>query len=384
MARALINSGMLEWAIARAEMPVDTLAERLHVRPDQIELWLSGEERPTFVQAQKAAAILAIPFGYLYMQKPPREDEPIPDLRTVGGKVGHWDVNLRSLMTDILYKQEWYKDFRQQNGEEALPFVKKFSLADKPEAIAADMHAVLHGESGRPRTGTFENYLQSIMLAAEDAGIWVMRTGIVGNNTHRPLAVSNFRGLAVADPIVPLVLINGQDSKAAQIFTLAHELAHLWLGESGVSNVQLGDDDYGAHRKIEQHCNKVAAEFLTPRDEFVLNWRPHMSLNDQVDGLSRHFKVSRVVIARRAYDLGYVDQRTYADFYLLERRRWSDVNRDSGGDFFNTLPVRNGRRFTKSVISEAMRGTLLLRHAGSLLGIQPGKIRKMHERLATS
>lgn len=383
MAKALINREMLGWALARADMPADTLAQRLSVKTEQVEAWLEGADRPTFSQAQRAAGVLAVPFGYLYLKEPPAEENPIPDLRTLGGQRGRWDINLRSLVTDILFKQDWYRDFRQQAGDEPLPFVGRFTTDTPVEVIAEDMRAVILGQSGRPRTGNFENYLQRLMLAAEDAGIWVMRTGIVGNNTHRPLEVSQFRGLAIADPLVPLILLNGQDSKSAQIFTLAHELAHIWLGASGVSNVQLLEGDFGVHRRIEQHCNKVAAEFLTPWEEFVLHWRAGTALTEQVDGLSQRFKVSRVVIARRAYDLGYIDQADYAAFYGQEHQRWRDLNRDSGGDFFKTLPVRNGRQFTQSVIREAMRGTLLLRHASSLLGIQPGKIRKMHERLAS-
>jgi Zn-dependent peptidase ImmA (M78 family) len=382
MAKALVNSEILHWAMERAEMPVDMLAQRLSVKPHQVQNWLTRDDRPTFAQAQKAAAVLSIPFGYLYLQKPPVEDMPIPDLRTLGSERGSLDVNLKSLLSDIEFKQDWYRDFRLQNGYEPLPFIGQFTTKDQAVEIAADMHRVLLGDQGRPRVGSFEGYLQLLMQKAEAVGIWVMRTGIVGNNTHRPLSVSKFRGLAIADELVPLIMINGQDSKAAQTFTLAHELAHLWLGESGVSNVQLAVADYGAHRTVERLCNKVAAEFLTPEVEFRKYWR-QSPLVDQVDSLSSRFKVSRVVVARRAFDLGFIDQREYGNFFAAEQRRWQDLNRDSGGDFFNTLPVRNGRQFTQSVINEAMRGTLLLRHAGSLLGIQPGKIRKMHKRLAS-
>lgn len=382
MAKALVNSSVLRWAMERAEMPVDVLAKKLAVKPEQVESWLTGDDRPTFGQAQKAAAALSVPFGYLYLQKPPAEDMTIPDLRTVGGERGHLDVNLKTLLSDIEFKQDWFREFRQQHGYDPLPFIGRFTTSDRPSEIAEDMRVVLLGEGGRPRTGSFETYLQTLMQKAEAVGIWVMRTGIVGNNTHRPLSVSKFRGLAIADDLVPLIMINGQDSKAAQIFTFAHEIAHLWLGESGVSNVQLGAADYGAHRTIERLCNKVAAEFLTPEQEFRAYWGD-AGLVAQVDSLSSRFKVSRVVVARRAFDLGFIDQAEYGDFFAAEQRRWADVNRDSGGDFFNTLPVRNGRQFTQSVINEAMRGSLLLRHAGSLLGIQPGKIRKMHERLAS-
>lgn len=372
MAKALVNREVLGWAMERAEVPADALAQRLAVKPQQVEDWLSGDDRPTFGQAQKAASALSIPFGYLYLQKPPVEDLSIPDLRTVGGERGNLDVNLKSLLSDIEFKQDWFRDFRQQNGYESLPFIDRYTVNDKADVIAADMHRVLLGDHGRPRTGSFEGYLQTLMQKAEAAGIWVMRTGIVGNNTHRPLSVAKFRGLAIADGLVPLILINGQDSKAAQIFTFAHELAHLWLGASGVSNVQLAASDYGAHRAVERLCNKVAAEFLTPEAEFRAHWQ-QKPLVDQVDALSGRFKVSRVVIARRAFDLEFIDQQEYGNFFAAEQRRWQDLNRDSGGDFFNTLPVRNGRQFTQSVINEAMRGALLLRHAGSLLGIQPGR-----------
>jgi len=383
MAKALVNAAMLGWALDRADVSVGGLATKLNVQPEQVDSWLSGRDRPTFVQAQKTATILAVPFGYLYLQKPPADEIPIPDLRTVGGELKPIDLNLRSLLTDILFKQDWFRDFLEQNDTEPLPFVGSCDIATPPVTIAQDIQTTLLGKEGRPRTGNFEGYLQALMQAAEDAGIWVMRTGIVGNNTHRPLAVRTFRGLAIADKISPLVLINGQDSKAAQIFTFVHELAHIWLGSTGISNVQLQAEDYGAHRAIERHCNAVAAEFLVPAAELRQVWRANLGLLAQVDHLSQRFKVSRVVVARRAFDLGFIAGDDYAQFFATEQRRWQDVNRDSGGDFYKTLPVRNGRRFTKSVVAEAMRGTLLLREASSLLGIQPGKIREMHERLAS-
>src|SRR5699024_3916533 len=102
--------------------------------------------------------------------------------------------------------------------------------------------------------------------------IWVMRNGVVGNNTHRPLSVQQFRGFAISDPVVPLIFINGKDAKAAQIFTFAHELAHIWLGSTGISNVLIGETDYGVHSALERKCNKIAAEFLVPEAGFAAQW----------------------------------------------------------------------------------------------------------------
>lgn len=383
MTKALVNKEIIAWAMSRADTAADAVAKRLGVSSDAVLAWLEGTDRPTFLQAQKLASILSIPFGYLYLPKPPAEEIPLPDFRTVGGEQRKMDINTRSLLGDILFKRDWYKEYKELNGHDPVPFINSFSIDDDPRAVAADMEKHLHGSNVRPRASNYEDYLRYLMVCAENCGIWVMRTGIVGSNTHRPLSVSAFRGLAIADPIVPLILINGQDSQAAQIFTVAHELAHLWIGQSGVSNIHLGAPDLGTRNSVERFCNKVAAEFLTPEIEFRRRWNRKLELIEQVDDLAAQFKVSRVVVARRARDFGFIDDNTYRQFFAKEQQRWQALKdrKRSGGDFFNTLPVRNGKNFTRSVVQEAMRGGMLLRQAASLLGVQPGKLKEIYERM---
>jgi len=384
MSKALINAAMLQWAAERSGLPTDVVAKKLNVSAERLDEWLSGDDRPTFRQAQMLAAALHVPFGYLFLEQAPEENLPIPDLRTVGSDPAHHlDINFRDLLTDVLFKRDWFREYLDENDDRQLPFVGSFGVDADPKAVAANMRIVLFGHDTLPSARNWEEHLRHLMNGAEAAGIWVMRNGVVGNNTHRPLSVQQFRGFAISDPVIPLIFINGKDAKAAQIFTFAHELAHIWLGSTGISNVLIGETDYGVHSALERKCNKIAAEFLVPEAGFAIQWHADDTLNSNADRLSRHYRVSRIVIVRRAFDLGLIGADEYHAFYAQESRRWQTENADSsnGGDFNKTLPMRNGSRFTQSVVRQAMSGRLLLRQAAALLNTQPASLVKFHQKL---
>ncbi|TQX88450.1 MULTISPECIES: ImmA/IrrE family metallo-endopeptidase [unclassified Rhizobium] len=383
MAKAQINPAMLAWASERAGLDAEAISERLKVTPDRAQSWLDGADKPTFRQAQQAASALHVPFGFLFLRRAPDEEMGLPDLRTVGGDPArNLDLNFRDLLRDVLFKRDWYRDYLSEIDGTELPFVGSFDVSADAIQVSESMKLVLFGpESEPPAAASWEAYLSALMKSAERAGIWVMRNGIVGSNTHRPLSVDQFRGFAISDRTVPLVFINGRDAKAAQIFTLAHELAHIWLGQSGVSNVNIGQTDYGTHRALERKCNAIAAEFLVPEARFLERWHADRSFIDNVDSNSRFFKVSRVVIARRAFDLGQCTDDQYGRFFASEAQRWvRDDEAGGGGDFYKVLPIRNGSRFTNSVVGEAASGRMLLRQAAALLNTQPAAIMKFHRK----
>lgn len=383
MTKALINHDMLAWASDRAGIDAEGLAVRLKVDFAKVETWLAGSDRPTFRQAQKAANLLQVPFGFLFLHNPPADELPLPDLRTVGGDPARsLDLNFRDLLRDVIFKRDWYRDYVADLEGEEFAFVGSFDVADDPATVAKSMREVLFGQVAEPPpAANWENHLANLMKAAEAAGIWVMRNGIVGSNTHRPLSVKQFRGFAISDRLVPLVFVNGRDARAAQIFTLAHELAHIWLGQSGISNVDIGEFDYGTHRQLERKCNAIAAEFLVPEVRFRERWLATRNFVENVDTNSRLFKVSRVVIARRALDLGLAERDEYGAFFAAEAARWQrDDDTSGGGDFYRVLPIRNGARFTSSVVGEAVSGRLLLRQAAALLNTQPASIMKFHRK----
>jgi Zn-dependent peptidase ImmA (M78 family)/transcriptional regulator with XRE-family HTH domain len=385
MAKALISSAMLQWATDRGGLSAEALAEKINVKPDRVMTWLAGDDQPTFKQAQTVAAALHVPFGYLFLSKPPAEELPIPDLRTLGSEPAkQLDINFRDLLRDVFFKRDWFKEFIEEHNDAKLGYVGRFDVSSDAAVVARDIKAVILGaQTARAPVRNWEEYLTHLMRAAESVGIWVMRNGVVGSNTHRPLSVEQFRGFAISDPYVPLIFINGRDAKAAQIFTFAHELAHVWLGESGISNVLMGESDFGVHKKLEKKCNAIAAEFLVPVEELQQEWNSGASFHQNVEDLCRYFRVSRVVVARRAFDVGLCTEAEYRAFYAIETRRWTQERDEggSGGDFYNTLPVRNGSRFTRSVVNQAMNGRLLIRQAAALLNTQPSALMKLHQKM---
>jgi Zn-dependent peptidase ImmA (M78 family) len=197
-------------------------------------------------------------------------------------------------------------------------------------------------------------------------GVLVMVNGVVGSNNHRKLNPDEFRGFAISDDLAPLVFINGADTKSAQMFTLAHELAHLWLGQSALSDVEPASSP--THR-VENWCNRVAAELLVPLAVFREQFRPNEDLRATLDRLAKHFKVSTLVILRRIYDAGGLSQGAFWQAYREELNRIRELQKaGSGGDFYLTLGVRVGKRFARALVASTLEGQTLHRDAFRLLG----------------
>lgn len=329
------------------------------------------------MQAQNLANVLHIPFGYLYLPSPPQTSLPVPDLRTVGDRpAAAFSVDLQDVLADALRKQDWYRDHLRDQGAEPLSFVGRYRINASVMEIARDITVTLKlSLKDRDEAGGWEEFLTLLIKRSEEAGVSVMRSGIVGSNTRRVLDMQEFRGFALCDALAPVVFLNGADAKAAQIFTLLHELAHLWIGESGISNESLEREEYSGP-PVEKFCNAVAAEVLVPSQSLHEQWKPSISVADNAAQLSRFYRVSSVVVARRALDLGLTDTATFRAFYQLQAARWQKQkdDRTGGGNFYPTLVSRNGRSFVAAVVRSALEHQLLFRDAGALLGISPDKL----------
>jgi len=385
MSTALIQADTVKWARQRSLLTIDALAKKLSIKSEKLIQWEEGLSLPTFKQAQKLAKVLHIPFGYLFLQSPPVETLPIADLRTVSNIwTGTFSVDLRDIIFDVLRKQDWYREYRIEQGYETVPYIGKFSLSSSISEIVTDISAQLRlSPKEREQAKTGEQFLTLLVERCEELGIWVMRSGKVGNNTHRVLDVDEFRGFALCDEYAPAVFINGSDAKAAQIFTLIHELAHLWLGVSGVSDLGVFKEDNHNHKEIEILCNEVAAEVLVPKIILKKRWNERISLSENVDLLAKFFKVSGIVIARRALDIALISRSDFFSYYHQQTDSWLQVkeSRFSGGDFYRNMPIANGKQFTQAVLQSVYSQKTLMRDGARLLGTNTEIIEKLAERI---
>ena len=362
-----VRPQLLRWARERAGLPTKALAVRF---PKYLQ-WENGEAKPTFKQLQKFAKVTNAPLGSLLLSEPPDEPLPIPDFRTVGTKpIAHPSLNLRDVLYLCQLRQEWFRDYSVTEDLDPVRLVGSASLGDSIETAAARTRIALNVDlSDRAALPTWTDALRQFIKNVEGEGVLVMISGIVGNNTHRPLNPSEFRGFALVDDRAPIVFVNGADTKAAQMFTVAHELAHVCLGQSALSNIEPSSTPSPSN-EVEAWCNRFAAELLVPIASLRKEYRSLAALPDELKRLARSFKVSTLVILRRLYDLKALTKDQFRAAYEEELGRLTTYRPASGGNFYATQASRVGERFARALVTSTLEGQTLYRDAFHLLGFK--------------
>ncbi len=371
--RVEVRPNVLTWARARSGIAEDDWDRRF----PKFDAWLTREAAPTLKQLEDFARKTHTPVGFLFLEEPPVETVPIPDFRTVGDRPVGADEVVSADLLDVIYacerRQEWYRDNQVLEGEPPLDFVGEASTRDAVEDIAGQMRVVLDWTAqNRATCRGSDGALTWLREHAEAAGVLVMISGIVGSNTHRTLDPQEFRGFALADPYAALVFVNGADSKSAQVFTLVHELAHLWLGETALSDL---DPRSLRANEVERWCNQVAAEFLVPMAEFRNRLNSSGDLRAQLQPLAEHFRVSPQVVLGRLREAGALTWEQYLVELDVERERVAEfltAGGGGGGNYYNTKPVQVSRRFARALIASAKEGRTPYTRAFRLLDVKSG------------
>ncbi|MCF7838326.1 MAG: XRE family transcriptional regulator [Candidatus Marinimicrobia bacterium] len=364
MLRVKVKPELLRWAYERAGWSRAAAAEHIPALP----AWEQGTAQPTLKQLEAFAQKAHVPIGFLFLPEPPVERLPIPDFRTMANAhQRHPSPDLLDTLYLCQQRQAWFQDYARAQRLPACPFVGTVTVADNPVVIAQRIREALGFDlEARRRARTWEDALRDLVAQTDETGVMVMVSGVVGSNTHRKLDPEEFRGFALADPLAPLVFINGADTKSAQMFTLAHELAHVWLGATGLSDLGLVA---APANQTETWCNQVAAETLVPLAAIRAEYRPAAAQTAEVARLARCFKVSTLVILRRLHDAGLLPASELWQAYHEELERLMTIPR-GGGNFYLTQAARLSKRFAAAVATSALEGQASFTEAFRLLGIK--------------
>lgn len=364
-----INPAIIYWAIERSGIEMDAIVKCF----PKLHKWGSEGVYPTRKQLEKFANKTRTPFGYLFLNKPPEETLPIPNYRThSGSRIDRPSPELIDTVFNMQMRQEWMKNFLIDEGEKKLNFVGSYNLNSRVDEVVKSIRRVLKlDEDWATKHSSWKEASLGLYSAIENAGVLIMKNGVVGNNTHRKLNPQEFRGFVLIDDYAPLIFINGADFESAQIFTMAHELAHVFIGQGAIFNLEYLQP---FENQIEEFCNKIAAEFLVPKMKFEILWKKYSESANTFKYLGTKFKVSQIVIARRALDFGLIDKNRFFTFYNEYLNELEEIKgkkkEQSGGNFYNTQNTRIGKRFASSVIIATKEGKITYKYAYRLTGLR--------------
>jgi len=366
-----LNPDVLRWARERAGLDEAALAKMVlgaKGTAKNVREWeTTGELAMRLVEVIAKKTHTA--FGYLFLNERPTEALPMRDFRTVRNvAVSRPSTDLLDIVQKAQLRQNWYREHLIANGEPPLPFIGKASSNESTKDTAANIRKTFGvGPSLTAEAITWEAAFRDTIEALESSGILVLRTGFAHGYTGRKLSTDEFRGFALCDDYAPLVFINGADAPNAQMFTLAHEVAHVWIGVSGISNF---DKTYASGNDVEYRCNQIAAEVLLPLDELKMSWQKDCNYYDEISRLSKKYKVSNVVVARRAHDAGFISAQRYNSVFGIEVNR---KRKSSRGNYYINEQYQNSKRFSVALLRDAREGRTLLHDAMKLLGIKKRK-----------
>ncbi len=358
-----INPLVLEWAINNSNY----ISKLTTSEYNNLQKWLSKEKLPTLNQLEKFSKRINIPFGYLLLKELPEDDLIKTDYRTINNAVMNKPSrDLVDTINDMEQKMLWMREYRITIGAELLPFTGMFKdSVNKLHEIVKEIRKLLDIQTDWYKAHRDYNSAFNFLKARiEDVGVLVMKNGVVINNTHRPLDITEFRAFLLFDEFAPLIFINNKDSGGAKIFSLIHEFTHLLIST---------DDNVITENNVDNEiiCNKITAEVLMPKILLLKLWQNPADQVGFIEYQAEKLKVSALALAKRYYDLNKIDYPTYQKIYEISMENYRKKT-DSGGSYYNTKKSNLSKTFAKAVINSTLEGQILHDDAFRLLNVSHG------------
>ena len=371
------------WARETAGLTLEQAASALGltstVRLEKIEV---GEELPSRALLIKMSKQYRRSLLTFYLSAPPKKGDRGQDFRTLPlDRALSDDALLDALVRDVTSRQNMVRSIVEEEEDgQALPFIGSCSMKDMVSGVLASISEVLRISLDDYRAQkTAEDAFAYLREKAEAVGIFVLLIGNLGTH-HSAISVESFRGFAIADSIAPFIVVNDQDAKTAWSFTLLHELAHLWLGATGISGAS-------AEIEIEKFCNAVASTFLLPKQELrelaVSDDTPAEEAIDAIAGFARARHLSRKMVAYALFRADRIQRSTWLNLnrainerWLGERERQKEVARrsDTGPNYYVVRRHRLGKALLNLVHRTMGAGMLTPVKAAKVLGVKPRSV----------
>lgn len=377
-----VNPEILIWARKTAGLSIEEAAQKLGLSgPDRLKALEAGERAPSRRQLVNMSEKYHRPLLTFYLQKRPRESRKGQDFRTLpkGLALGSEGL-LDALIRDVVARQGLVRAALEEAEEdEPLLFVGSARIGDGIDALVGSMRKVLGFSSEDFRAGkTVDEAFKGLRAATEKAGVFVLLKGNLGSY-HTDIDASVFRGFALADEVAPFVAINENDSRAAWSFTLLHELAHIFLGQTGISG-------YDGEAEVEKFCDSVAGRFLLDPVELNLTAiQDTTSLNELVTWIGKFAtdrNLSRKMIAYNLLRSNLIERTVYknlSDAFDADREA-RKLGKEKGGgapDYYVLRRHRVGPGLVKFVQRMVAGGAFSTTTAGKVLGVKPTAVMRL-------
>lgn len=390
-----INSKMLLWARETAGLSVEEAADKLGLKDtarargvDKLRALEAGQRTPSRTQLLRAATVYRRPLIAFYLPEPPRRGQRGEDFRTVTGSVSARDNGiLDALLREIRARQQMLRHVIEDEDEaRPLPFVasarKERGATVIADAIRKSLGITEHQQRLAKRPADLFSLLRD---AAEGIGVYVLLAGDLGSY-HSDISEEVFRGIALADDVVPFVVINDNDAMPARAFTLVHELAHIWTGASGVSGPlrELPDN------AIERLCNNVAGEFLLPSkaiaDASYLRDAEQQVVLDATERMANAWNVSQAVVTYRFAQKNWIRPDVASNLFALFAERWrrekqrirtARSSEETGPSYYVVRRNRLGSALLGVVRRALQSETITHTRAARILGVNPSSVEQL-------
>lgn len=349
------------WAIRESQKDPEEISKRY----PSFNKWINGEQYPTFRQLEKIAKYLHVPFGYFFLDVPPKKDAVEAEFRVINNKLPQMSKNLKDTILEMDFRKNWMSDYRKNLGWEKLDIIADFK-AGRTGDVAADAHLARKlldlTENWYEQVRDYDAAYNHLKEKLENAGILVMQNSVVGMNNYRRLDINEFRAFMLYDDVAPLIFINRNDTKAGMIFSLIHEYFHVLYEQEDLFIDMINN---------EQEMNRLTAEFLMPAVDIKQRWGHFENPLERIEELCQDFKVSRLALAIKLEDLGLINQ-SLVELIKTKSLKDFETSRESTGSltFYPTYKSRISTAFREAVVTSAEAGDIEYTYAFKLLGLK--------------